>query len=65
MSLYPYFLEILLAKQVVSDNMKETIDKYIDDLVDGEETVLGSKTDSLTVHEVLIQEFQNIFHQLS
>ena len=34
-----------------SNNMKETIDKFIDDLVEREETVLGSKTDSLTVHE--------------
>ena len=42
-----------------SDNMKETIDKFIDDLVEGEETVLGSKTDSLTVHKVLIQEFDS------
>ena len=42
-----------------SDNMKETIDKFIDDLVEGEETVLGFKTDSLTVHKVLIQEFDS------
>ena len=33
--------------------MKETIDKFIDDLVEGEETVLESKINSLTVHEVL------------
>ena len=46
-----------------SDNMKETIDKFIDDLVEGGETLLGSKTNSLTIHEVLRQEFiQNIFH---
>ena len=42
-----------------SDNMKETIDKFIGDLVEGKETVLGSKTDSLTVHEVLRQEFDS------
>ena len=35
--------------------MKETIDKFIDDLVEEEETVLGSKTNSLTVHEDLKQ----------
>ena len=35
------------------DNMKETIEKFIEDLVEGEETVLGSKIDSLTVYEVL------------
>ena len=46
-----------------SDNMKETIEKFIDDLVEGGETLLGSKTNSLTIHEVLRQEFiQNIFH---
>ena len=38
-----------------SDNMKETIDKFIDDLVEEEETALGSKTNSLTVHEDLKQ----------
>ena len=42
-----------------SDNMKETIDKFVDDLVEGEESVLGSKNDSLTVHEVLRQEFDS------
>ena len=36
-----------------SNDMKETIDEFIDNLVEREETVLGSKTDSLTVHEVL------------
>ena len=39
--------------------MKETIGKFIDDLVEGEETVLGSKIDSLTVYEVLRQEFDS------
>ena len=33
--------------------MKETIAKFVDHLVEGEETILGSNTDSLTVHEVL------------
>ena len=42
-----------------SDNMKETIDKFIDDLVEGKETVLGSMIVSLTVHEVLRQEFDS------
>ena len=35
--------------------MKETIDKFTNDLVEGEKTVLGSKTNSLTVHEALKQ----------
>ena len=39
--------------------MKETVDKFVDDLVEGEETVLGSKIDSLTVYEVLRQEFDS------
>ena len=39
--------------------MKETIDKFIDDLVEGGETLLGSKTNSLTIHEVLRQEFDS------
>ena len=39
--------------------MKETIYKFTDDLVEVKETVLGSKTNSLTVHEVLRQEFDS------
>ena len=41
------------------DNMKETIDKLIDDLVEGEETVLGAQISSLTIYEVLRQEFDS------
>ena len=33
--------------------MKETIAKFVAHLVEGEETVLRSNMDSLTVHEVL------------
>ena len=33
--------------------MKETIDKFFDDLVEGEKTVLDSEINSLTVYEVL------------
>ena len=35
--------------------MKGTIDKFIDNLVEGEETVSGSKLNSLAVQDVLRQ----------